>query len=671
MSFKSVHTRFMVVLLPLFIVSFVLLSGITYFIASSALRENARTIASGIGHETASVIQSEVSKILLPLQAISHNPAFASGDAKAILPILNTLKKDVPSMAQAFFVTPDGKALRADGKTLDRHDREYFVKAKETGKPYIGKPFMGSTTKKLQTMLLQPVKANDKVIGFLMASVNIDTLAKQSAQTKLFETGYTFITDADGLVIGYEKAPALEGHMDISKDKIESNGEAIDPRLTGAFKEATGGNKQTFTLFDMPDGTGMLSVVTPFELAGNTWTVVAAAPISEADAPVRKMLTIMAGVSTLILVVAVGVMIWFAASITSPLKTLAEACQQLANGDLRENDLQIDRADELGVLANGFQSMRHTLHSLLSSVRNQSEQVAAASEELTASAAQSSEAADLVANSITNIAQGVDTQAAAANDIQSTTGGVSETAKAIASQTKRVAGEAGRAKESIGMGRTSINDVVHQMNTITSSTDSVRNSIQKLSEGSEKIVSIVELITNIAGQTNLLALNAAIEAARAGEAGRGFAVVAEEVRKLAEESGQSSQKITELVKNNKADMEAAVTASQQGSESVRDGLAAVQSADAVFSSIVEVIDRLVGEISKIATSIQKMAEDSAAMLDASTRISSISAANADEAQSVSAATEEQSASMSEIATASHNLASLATELQNEVNKFKL
>ena len=64
MSFKSVHTRFMVVLLPLFIVSFVLLSGITYFIASSALRENARTIASGIGHETASVIQSEVSKIL-------------------------------------------------------------------------------------------------------------------------------------------------------------------------------------------------------------------------------------------------------------------------------------------------------------------------------------------------------------------------------------------------------------------------------------------------------------------------------------------------------------------------------------------------------------------------------------------------------------------------------
>ncbi len=671
MSFKSVHTRFMVVLLPLFIISFVLLSGITYYIASNALHENARTIAGGIGHETASRIQSEVSKILLPLQAISHNPAFESGDAKAILPVLNTLKKDVPTMAQSFFVTMDGKALRADGKVLDRHDREYFIKAKDTGKSYIGKPFMGSTTKKLQTMLLQPVKANDKIIGFLMASVNIESLSKQAAQTKLFETGYTFITDADGLVIGYEKAPALEGVMDISKDKIAANDEPIDPRLTNAFKEAVSGKKQSITRFELPDHTVMFSVVTPFELAGNTWTVVAAAPLGEAEAPVRKMLTIMLGISVLILALAIGVMVWFSASITSPLKTLAEACQQLANGDLRENDLNISREDELGILANGFRAMRHTLHSLLTSVREQSEQVAAASEELTASAAQSSEAADLVANSITNIAQGVDTQAAAANDIQSTTGGVSETAKAIASQTKQVANDANQAKESIGMGRTSITDVVQQMNAITTSTESVQDSIHKLSEGSEKIVSIVELITNIAGQTNLLALNAAIEAARAGEAGRGFAVVAEEVRKLAEESGQSSQKITELVKNNKADMDAAVTASQQGSDSVRNGLSAVQSADSVFSSIVEVIDRLVKEISEIATAIQKMAEDSAAMLDASTRISSISAANADEAQSVSAATEEQSASMSEIATASHNLATLASDLQSEVNKFKL
>ena len=72
--------------------------------------------------------------------------------------------------------------------------------------------------------------------------------------------------------------------------------------------------------------------------------------------------------------------------------------------------------------------------------------------------------------------------------------------------------------------------------------------IDELARKSNEIGGILETITGIADQTNLLALNAAIEAARAGEHGRGFAVVAEEVRKLAEESGESATTIAELVK---------------------------------------------------------------------------------------------------------------------------
>lgn len=104
-------------------------------------------------------------------------------------------------------------------------------------------------------------------------------------------------------------------------------------------------------------------------------------------------------------------------------------------------------------------------------------------------------------------------------------------------------------KENNDIGVASIHELTGKFKENIKSTEDAVREIEVLSEKSALISNIIDTIHGIAQQTNLLALNAAIEAARAGEAGKGFAVVADEIKKLSEQSSESTQKIDEILKD--------------------------------------------------------------------------------------------------------------------------
>ncbi|WP_204244013.1 methyl-accepting chemotaxis protein [Vibrio galatheae] len=113
-------------------------------------------------------------------------------------------------------------------------------------------------------------------------------------------------------------------------------------------------------------------------------------------------------------------------------------------------------------------------------------------------------------------------------------------------------------------GLESIRATIAEVNTLSEELAQAQEIITRLSHDSQKIDSILEVITTISEQTNLLALNAAIEAARAGEAGRGFAVVADEVRNLASKTGSSANEIHEMISHLQTTAGSAVNAMEKG-----------------------------------------------------------------------------------------------------------
>ena len=172
------------------------------------------------------------------------------------------------------------------------------------------------------------------------------------------------------------------------------------------------------------------------------------------------------------------------------------------------------------------------------------------------------------------------------------------------------------------------NDVVYSaidhMNNISNKVATSSQVVSVLGDKSKEIGSILSLISSIAQQTNLLALNAAIEAARAGEQGKGFAVVADEVRKLAEQSASAAGNISLLINEIQKEIVNAVTAMDNGTIAVNDGIKMVNQAGKAFGEILADINYISTQMQDVSAVTEEISAGTHNMLDSIQHVSKIS-----------------------------------------------
>lgn len=384
-----------------------------------------------------------------------------------------------------------------------------------------------------------------------------------------------------------------------------------------------------------------------------------------------KTTTIYLGLLALLIVIAVS--IFLTRMITKPLATVGARLDDMSQGHFdRDIDAAyLQRSDEFGDMGRSFDRMLKNIRQLIGQIAQGAEQIAASSEELTASAEQSAQASNQVASAVTEMAQGTEKQVSAVNDTSAIVQQISATMEELAATAQEMADKANSTSKATVAGQNAVDHAINQMKNVGLGAQKAHGAAGELEAGSRQIAVIVGLISSIAGQTNLLALNAAIEAARAGEQGRGFAVVAEEVRKLAEQSEQAARQIKDLIGTNDNNIKNVVGVIGNTINEIDQGVTLVGRAGDGFGEIRGLVDSVARQVGDISKALGEIAVGSQRIVGSMKEVETISRTAAEEAQTVSAATEEQSASNEEIASASQALSRLAGDLQSAMGKFRI
>ena len=455
--------------------------------------------------------------------------------------------------------------------------------------------------------------------------------------------------------------------------KTEDGVRAVGTKMSEAVAQTTLRQGQSY--FGKADVAGVLNqtVYEPFkndkgEIIGVFFVGVPNTPYEKMAKDFTENLLI---IGLLGLVISVLVAYYLARRIAKPLENLAWAAGEVAAGDLSISAPAATSNDEIGQLMTSFKVMIDNLRATVLQVQKSAEHVTASSEELTATAEQARQATHQVTVVFNEVAEDTEKQMDAVSEASALIEQMSAGIQQVAANANTVAESSEKTAVAAQQGNESVDLAINQMDNIEKTVSRSAEVVVKLGERSKEIGQIVDTISGIAGQTNLLALNAAIEAARAGEQGRGFAVVAEEVRKLAEQSQEAAKQIAELIGEIQGDTEKAVVAMHDGTREVKVGGEVVNNAGQAFREILNSIKLMTEEVKEISGAIQQMASGSQQILVSIKDVEKISKATLGQTQVVYASTEEQVSSIDEIATFSESLATMAKDLQDAIDSFKV
>jgi methyl-accepting chemotaxis protein len=345
-----------------------------------------------------------------------------------------------------------------------------------------------------------------------------------------------------------------------------------------------------------------------------------------------------------------------------PLAGIEQAAAQISAGDLSVRS-GVRTQDEIGVLGRAFDQMARQLEELHRGIAATTDRIHLASSEVDQAASTASQATHQVADAASEVSRGSNEMSQKAVEVSQQVSSARQHVSTIGEKVAAAVSESRGARSAAEEGHAAAQQALAMGDRVRQTVAEATVVMRSLGEQADRIESVVEFSKEVAIETGLLALNAAIEAARAGDHGRGFRVVAGEIKKLAEETRQSSDRIGKIVAETRTRVAAAIEMLDRVEREAEEGVRATRSNDEGFRRIASAVEQVVARIEGITSSTEGVSRAMDLVSEGIDGVASFAEQSAAASQQVAALAQEQSTTLASISSEVHDLTAMAGELQ--------